>query len=171
MLTQDQLKEVLHYCPETGVFTWLVSGHGRRAGAKAGRANLNTKTGKAYRMVKVHRREYLEHRLAFLYMTGEFPEYQVDHEDGNGCRNVWSNLRAVTHAENMKNIRIPANNKSGTAGVSWHKNKKAWVAYITSEGKTKHLGIFHNKEDAIAARKAAEVLYGFHANHGTERPL
>ena len=171
MITQDRLKELLHYCPETGVFTWLVSGTGRRSGLEAGRVNRNTITGKSYRYLKIHSHLYLEHRLAFLYMTGEFPEEQVDHIDGNGCNNVWTNIRAVTGFENQKNARISSNNTSGAVGVSWHKARKTWVSYITSEGKTKHLGLFHNKEDAIAARKAAEVFYGFHENHGTERPL
>ena len=171
MITQDQLKKALHYCPETGVFTWLVRRQGRRMGVRAGRVSRNTKTGKSYRNLRIHPQSYLEHRLAFLYMTGAFPTDRVDHIDGNGCNNVWTNLRAVTRAKNMQNMRKFVNNKSGTAGVSWHKNRKAWVSYITSEGKTKHLGTFHNKEDAIAARKAAEVFYGYHENHGTERPL
>ncbi len=172
MITQEQLKEVLHYCPETGVFTWLV-GNKRRvhAGDVAGCVNRRKQCGKSYRHVGVHNREYLAHRLAFLYMTGEFPENEVDHKDGDGLNNIWTNLRAVTGLENHKNMRKPASNTSGTVGVYWCKQTRKWQSQISYAGRQVTLGRFHDKEDAIAARKAAEVLYGFHENHGTERPL
>ena len=171
MITQEQLQELLHYCPETGVFTWLANMSSRaRKGSKAGSIRYAS-SGKSYRMIKVHGREYLEHRLAFLYMLGDLPEHEVDHIDGNGLNNLWSNLRTVTVHENRKNKRKPANNTSGVMGVCWRKRSRKWQAQIQHAGHTKHLGHFYNKEDAIAARKAAEVLYGFHENHGTERPL
>ncbi len=171
MLTQDQLKKVLHYCPETGVFTWLVSGRGMPGkGVKAGSIRSD-KSGKPYCYVRTGYRTYSAHRLAFLYMTGEFPENEVDHKDGNGCNNVWTNLRAVTRLENRKNLRKRPNNTSGTTGVHWYKQRGKWRSMIMSEGRKIHLGYFCSKEDAIAARKAADVLYGFHENHGTERPL
>lgn len=168
MITQDQLKEVLHYCPETGVFTWL---QGRHKGAEAGSIRIHTRTGKSYRTVGVFGLSYQAHRLSFLYITGAFPEDQVDHIDGNGCNNVWRNLRAVTRAENAMNRRKPVNNTSGTTGVCWFKPYEKWHARIVLDGCTKHLGYFHSKEDAITARKTAEVLCGYHENHGTERPL
>jgi len=172
MLTQDRLKELLHYCPETGIFSWLVGNNRRvRAGDVAGSVYLDTKTGKSYRRVTVHGHPYLEHRLAFLYMLGEFPEDQVDHIDGNGLNNAWINLRAVTRLENRKNLRKRSDNTSGTTGVFRHKQSGKWRSLIVSGGRKIHLGYFHDKEDAIAARKAAEVFYGFHENHGTERPL
>lgn len=171
MITQDQLKEVLHYCPETGVFTWLVGGHKRRAGVEAGYVDRHSISGKAYRRQWLHGRSYLTHRLAFLYMTGEFPEDQVDHKDGNGLNNAWTNLRAVSNDENQKNKRRHVNNTSGTTGVVWAKDRRKWQAGIKLNGCHKHLGRFHDKEEAIAARKAAEATYGFHENHGAERPL
>ena len=171
MITHDQLKEVLHYCPETGVFTWLVGGSGRRIGVVAGTVERNNTTGKSYHRVCVHQQAYYAHRLAFLYMAGALPENEVDHIDGNGCNNVWRNLRAVTPRENAVNRRKPANNTSGTVGVAWHKQARKWHARIVLGRHDKSLGFFHNKEDAIAARKAAEVTYNFHENHGTERPL
>jgi hypothetical protein len=104
-------------------------------------------------------------------MTGEFPEDQVDHIDGNGLNNIWTNLRPVTRGENNKNIRKRADNTSGTTGVYWDKRSRKWQVKIKLLGCYKHLGLFDSKEDAIAVRKAAEVFYGFHENHGTERPL
>lgn len=168
MLTQDQLKEVLHYCPETGVFTWLVSTSTRaRKGAEAGSIRYDISSNKPYRHICVNHQRSRAHRLAFLYMTGEFPEDQVDHIDGNGVNNAWNNLRAVDNAENCKNLRKRADNTSGTTGVCWCKHRNKWRSLI----RNKSLGYFHNKEEAIAVRKAAEVLYNFHENHGTERPL
>jgi hypothetical protein len=168
MLTQDRLKELLHYCPETGVFTRLVGNkRGTHAGDVAG-GEFRIACGKSYRRVTVCGRDYLEHRLAFLYMTGVFPEDQVDHIDGNGLNNAWINLRAVDGAENQKNKRKPANNTSGVMGVCW---SRRWESHIRHAGHSKHLGYFHDKEDAIAARKEAEKKYGYHENHGTERPL
>ena len=170
MLTQEQLKELLHYCPETGVWTWIVDRGRMRKGDQAG--SVSTEKGKKYRRIKLLRSiRAAAHRLAFLYMTGAFPENDVDHEDGNGLNNRWSNLRAVTFAENQKNKRLPANNVSGTVGVSWHKRDSNWDARIVVNGKYKHLGYFDNKEDAIAARKKAESELGYHPNHGTNRPL
>lgn len=170
MITQQQLKEVLHYCPETGVFTWLMNRRSVKKGAVASHV-WTSNDGKRYIQIRVYGRLDYAHRLAFLYMTGEFPEDEVDHQDGNGCNNVWSNLRAVTHAENTKNVRKTSANTSGVTGVVWDRKNKKWRAQIGYRGCNCPLGRFHDKEEAIAARKAAEVFYGFHENHGTERPL
>jgi hypothetical protein len=104
-------------------------------------------------------------------MTGDHPEDEVDHIDGNGTNNIWNNLRAVTRADNAKNMRKSSANTSGVTGVVWIKRIKSWKSQIMVNGCCKYLGYFRSKEEAIAARKAAEVLYGFHENHGTERPL
>jgi len=169
VITQEQLKELLHYCPETGVWTWLIGGKRRRKGSEAGYAHSSK--GKQYRCIGVAGGYYLAHRLAFLYMKGEFPNNYVDHEDGNGLNNVWSNLREVTFANNHKNKRIPSNNVSGAAGVCWHKRYGKWQAVITVNQIQKSIGYFAKKDDAIAARKKAESELGFHPNHGTDRPL
>jgi len=171
MITQDRLKELLHYCPETGVFTWKSDKGTACKGSEAGCVRLFRRCGKSYRQISVHNRCYQAHRLAFLYMTGEFPEDQVDHIDGNGLNNIWTNLRPVTCGENHKNTRKNVRNISGVTGVAWAKARRKWYAYISVDSCNKHLGYFHDKEEAIAVRKAAEVLYGFHENHGTERPL
>jgi len=170
MITQEQLEKVLHYCPDTGVCTWLVSGRGKRRGQEAG--NILRKTnGKSYRQLCINYRMYQVHRLAFLYMLGTFPADQVDHIDGNGTNNAWDNLRVVTNRENSMNKRMPKNNTSGVVGVNWFKPKRRWRATISIGSHRKFLGSFRSKEEAIAVRKAAEVFYGYHENHGTERPL
>jgi hypothetical protein len=170
VITQEQLKELLHYCPETGVWTWLVSRGRARNGSEAGHIILK-QNGKKYRCIGVLGVLHLAHRLAFLYMNSAFPEAGVDHEDGNGLNNRWQNLKAATSADNAKNQRLREDNVSGTPGVSWHKRDCKWQAIITVNQKQKSIGHFSRKEDAIAARKKAEAELGFHKNHGTDRPL
>ena len=169
MITQRQLKEQLHYEEETGRFTWIINRGPARKGAEAG--DVHVTRGKNYRRIGVLGYRPKAHRLAFLYVTGSFPDGEVDHEDGDGLNNRWSNLRAVTHAENGKNIRLQINNVSGAAGVCWRKRVKKWQARINANGARKHIGYFTNKEDAIAARKLAEIEFGYHPNHGKNRPL
>jgi len=171
VITQEQLKELLHYCPETGVWTWLVDRkRGVKQGDQAGSIMMKP-CGEKYRRIKVLQCTHKAHRLAFLYMTGVMPEDEVDHQDGNGLNNRWLNLRSVTHADNAKNHRLRRNNSSGAAGVCWHIRSGKWQATITVNARKKALGYFRNKEEAIAARKSAEIEFGYHKNHGTDRPL
>lgn len=171
MLTQTELKKILHYDPETGDFTWLIK---VAAGIKIGRVAGGVGTfpgGKKYRRISINNKHYRAHRLAYLYMTGEFPTGQNDHGDGDGTNNVWDNLRDVDQFENSKNRRLQSNNTSEFTGVGWDKEALKWRARIGVNGKRKLLGRFKEKKDAIAARKAANVLYGFHKNHGQQRAL
>jgi len=170
-LSQKELKDVLHYNPETGVFTWLVGRGGVNVGDIAG--NIATRhSGKKYMFIGVNNRgRFASHRLAFLYMTGSFPKNDTDHEDGNGLNNKWENLKDVTNSENHKNVKKQANNTSGTTGVRMHNAAKKWVARIYDDGKEVHLGLFDNYEDAVSVRKEAEKKYGYHINHGVSRPL
>jgi hypothetical protein len=103
--------------------------------------------------------------------TGREPD-MIDHV--NGCRddNRVENLRAASHSDNMRNSRRPANNTSGFAGVSYKRQTNRWVAYILVGKTRKHLGYFSSKEEAHAARVAANIKYKFHPNHGSaERSL
>lgn len=98
-LTQTRLKELLFYNPETGNFTWLVRSADRiKIGQTAG--CLDKTNG--YISIKVDKRRYTGHRLAYLYMTGEFPT-EIDHINRNRADNRWENLRNVPHSINMKN--------------------------------------------------------------------
>jgi len=122
-------------------------------------------------MVMILNRKYSAHRLSWLYSTGEWPFDEVDHIDGNGTNNKLINLRSVSRLENNKNKRLRTDNKSGRIGVSWHKSKRCWSSKITVERKQIHLGDFNSYSKAVKAREAAEIKYGFHKNHGSDRPL
>lgn len=156
MLTQERLKELLHYNPETGVFVWIVS---PRKGMQPGIAGSATTTG--YRFVIINYKRWPSHRLAWLYMTGSFPEKELDHINLIRGDNRWKNLREASRSENMRNTARPSNNTSGVKGVHWHKPSKRWTARIKINGFKKHLGGFKKFEDAVEAiNKARPLIHG-----------
>lgn len=162
MLTQAKLKEVLHYDPETGVFTWKVPiANCIRVGAVAG-----SKDSYGYHKIAIKGKTYKAHRLAWLYTHGKFPEEAIDHINGIRDDNRIANLRAVTAQENQRNQKKYVHNTSGVVGVHWHKRHKKWNARIFADNKRIHLGSFSDIALAIEARKAAEKQYNFHPNHG-----
>lgn len=145
-LTQEVLKELLNYDPETGYFVWRVN---RSGSAKAGSAagSLNSK---GYRTISVFGREHKAHRLAMLWMNGAWPDGQVDHINGRKDDNRWANLRDADGFLNQQNIRkARARNRVGMLGV--HQQNGKFVAQIWSEGRLKYLGRFGAAEDAHAA--------------------
>ena len=90
----------------------------------------------------------------------------IDHEDGITTNNKLINLKAVTRRENNVNAKKRKDSSSSVTGVSYHKIKQKWTAYINDNGRRINLGDFLDINDAIAARKLAEIQYGYHANHG-----
>lgn len=163
LLSQGKLKELFNYDELNGEFTWKISKKysKRKAGSIAG---WITKSG--YIQIEIDGVAYLVHRLIFLYVYGKWPTDQIDHVDGARNNNRLVNLREVTRSENQRNRTINKNNTSGITGVYWTKNTNNWFAAIGLNGKLKHLGYFTNKEDAIVARKAAEIKYEYHQGHG-----
>lgn len=173
-ITQDYLAECFTYDPTTGVLTWkkrplshfknapgMRVFNSRFAGMAAGSRNRL-----GYTIVRVGGKGCGAHRLIWLLQTRAWPPEDIDHVDGDKSNNRFANLRAVSHAKNMKNTTLCARNTSGTVGVSWYKPPKKWRAQIQVSGRSKHLGYFTNKAEAITARKAAEAKYKFHPNHG-----
>lgn len=155
-LTQERLKELLHFNPETGIFTWIrPMAMGRiKAGTRAGNVD-----SRGYVSIYVDVKLYKAHRLAFLYMNGSFPDDGVDHIDCDPSNNAWVNLRAATQEENMGNQRVRKNNKMGLKGVSPHGKK--FRATIYAKGKQYSLGTFPTPEEAHEAyAKAANDNFG-----------
>lgn len=156
MITQARLKELVSYDPETGVFRWRKDHVRQKAGAEAGGNNLC-----GYRKIGLDGTRYYAHRLAFLYMTGAIPSCLVDHADGNGHNNAWSNLRLCNRAQNAANSKKVSTNTSGFKGVTWNTKDEAWVAQIKVGNKHISLGYFKRKEDAANAYNAgARKFFG-----------
>jgi hypothetical protein len=148
-LTAARLREILNYCPETGVWTWIKTENFRlKPGSIAGRTDRD-----GYREISIGKRHYRSGRLAFLYMLGEWPprDMHVDHIDHCPSNDRWTNLRLATQSQNQANTR--RRTSSGLKGVKFRDGK--WLATISVNNKKKHLGSFINPSDAHAAYVAA----------------
>lgn len=151
MVTQDELKELLEYEQGSGLFKWRTGRiNNTHAGAVAG------SVGGGYIVISIKSRLYKAHRLAFLYVTGAWPDECVDHIDGDRQNNRWANLRPATVAQNSQNISATTKNSSGLRGVTWSKHKKSWQAMIALSGKQTHLGYFKDPLIAHAAYTSAK---------------
>lgn len=149
-LSQDRLKALLRYEPESGLFI-RISGHPYRPdfgpGSVAGSVNNH-----GYIAISVDGRTYSGHRLAVPWMTGAWPTQQVDHMNGNRSDNKWKNLREVSASMNRQNQRnAKRNSKSGLLGVSWSEASKKFQASIYVNGRLMHLGMFGSDVEAHEA--------------------
>lgn len=156
-----ELKSILDYNPSTGIFTWKAN---RASTVRKGDA-AGTKC-KGYIVITIQGKRYQSHRLVWLYMTGNLPTDQIDHINGIKDDNRFCNLREVSNSENAKNSKHRINNTSGHVGVNFEYRGSKWTANIKVDGKKISLGRFDTKEEAIEARKLAEIEHGFHPNHG-----
>lgn len=155
MLSIDRLKELLTYDPSTGSFFRNLSRGGYPAGSRAG-----TKHNAGYESIIVDYRPYLSHRLAWFYMTGQWP-LEIDHRDGNRSNNQWDNLRLATRTLNNVNAKKRTDNVSGFKGVGWCRAAQKWRAYIRYGKHQVHLGLFDDPMDAhLAYCGAAKMYYG-----------
>lgn len=151
-LTAARLRELLSYDPATGVFIRLTyRDNGLAVGSQAGHLD------DGYMKVRVDGSRHKCHRLAFLYMTGEWPKEHVDHINGQRADNRWCNLREVSMTGNVQNQRAPRkDNTTGFLGVSWHKKDRKFVACIGAGGKSIHLGNFDDPKVAHEAYLVAK---------------
>ncbi len=146
-LTQARLKELLHYNPETGLFTWLARGGSRRrAGDVAGSVKKD-----GYRYIGLCGERFLAHRLAWFYQHGEWPTDEVDHKNRARDDNRISNIRAATRAQNAINLGPRRNSTADSAGAYYRPKLGKWVSQISDRGKTRYLGLFTTEASAKAA--------------------
>lgn len=153
-LTPERLRTLLHYDEATGRFTRLVDQGRYAAGGRAGTVDSH----EGYRRVGVDGVLYREHRLAWLYVHGEWPALEVDHINGDRADNRFVNLRLATRIDNTRNRGRGRNNTSGIKGVS-RKAQNKWTATITLGGKNKYLGSFATREEAATAYASAVAKY------------
>lgn len=158
-ITQAYLRSILEYNPKTGLWRWREQKGRRAKGWFVGSCD-----GQGYPTIGIrfrgHDRVYKAHRLAFRYMTGEWPKAYVDHRNQIKTDNVWSNLREATRSQNGAN-RVKWKNASGYRGVYFFKGAKArpWRAGIRVMGKMIWLGGYASAEQAAEAYKNAAIQY------------
>lgn len=151
-LTKEFLQNIFHY--EDGKLFRKKQVDGNiLIGKLAGRKNH------AYRMVYIKGKEYMEHRIIFMFHYGYFPP-EVDHIDGNKTNNKIENLRHATHAENLRNQKLRTCNTSGVKNVGWAKREQRWRVRLTVNGKDKHVGYFKDRELAdLVAMEACDLYH------------
>jgi hypothetical protein len=149
-IPQATLKRLLDYSPETGEMHWRVNRGGVKAGTLAGYLSPA-----GYCFISVNNRMRLRSRLAFCWMTGDYPEF-VDHANGIRNDDRWENLRACTRQENNRN-----KDRAFGSGVSFHKHTGKWRARIRVDNREIYLGLFTDKEEALLVRAKKEIeLFG-----------
>lgn len=140
------LLEKYHYDPLTGIFSNKKSG--KRAGWLCN----------GYRVMNVDNQQYYEHILAFVYMTGNFPEEEVDHINRKKNDNRWENLRISNRSANNINKSVRKDSSSGIKGVKFDPKREKWEVRIQAKKIRKFVGYFPTKEEAIKARANAESI-------------
>lgn len=163
IVNKDDLKAFIRYFPETGEFVWARDWYAKKAGDPAGCVKRSAKG--QYLVIRILDHLYYAHRLAWLYVHGEWPNV-IDHIDGNGLNNRLDNLRNVDHRGNSKNMARPVTNKSGVIGVHYSRWYGTWIAQGKVMGKSRQLYQGPSKKHAVFMRKLYEVASGFHQNHG-----
>lgn len=153
--TQERLRELFDYNPETGLFTRRINRGKAKAGDVAGGI-----TKKGYLKITVDGTQYYAQRLALQYMGLPLGK-ETDHINGDRTDNRIANLRAVTTIRNQRNTKLRTDNASGYRGVHWLKKQERWEVQMRVEGKRIHLGTYVELDDAIAARIAADKEHGF----------
>lgn len=154
-LTQERIRELLFYEEETGKFFYKIPKGRMLAGDPAGASRKN-----GYVIIIIDGKSRQAHRLAWLYVYGKWPDGVIDHINGNPGDNRIVNLRDVSQSENQQNRHsIDPRNRVGCMGVTWDSEKQRWRSRIILKGKYISLGRHKTAEEAIAARKAAELIY------------
>jgi hypothetical protein len=161
-VTKEYLTSILDYDPATGDFRWRhrddrrSAWNSRHAGTVAGAVNT-----RGHIQIRIEGVLFLSHRLAWLYMTGEWPAKSIDHINNVGTDNRFSNLRPADAKDQVGNSKIRMDNTSGVKGVYWNRSLCKWAAGIKIDGKQTHLGSFIDKEKAATAyERAARSHFG-----------
>jgi len=173
MITQQELKELVTYDPDTGLMHWKkrTSKHIKKPSSLKG---WNTKyaynalkliDGKGYLFASINYKQYRLHRLAWLYVYGEWPNI-IDHMNGVKTDNRLCNLRNTTHQGNHLNQKRNSKNTSGVTGVYLNKKSGIWCAQMKFNGKTYHIGSSKSFFEAVCMRKSEERKLGFSTRHG-----
>lgn len=161
--SQELLNKLFEYDPTSGIVTRRVKTKMSAEGSVVG--SICKRPTVSYLVVRIQGIKYVLHRIIWKMVTGEDPEV-IDHVNGIGTDNRWSNLRNVNKIANQRNCKSRADNKSGKTGVGWHKPSGKWTAYIRNGKSQVYLGLFSEYEEAVLVREKAEQSFEYHPNHG-----
>lgn len=179
LISASILPELLDYDPCTGKFVWCHRPlkffahmaepemrwrmwNGQFAGKPAPYAEHNG----GYFSGAIFNMQVLAHRVAWAIANGAWPIGTIDNLNGDKRDNRLSNLRDISFGDNMKNLRLRRNNRSGVNGVHWAEHAGKWRVEIKADGKRVHCGYFDTKEEAERARLQANERFGFAPLHG-----
>lgn len=176
----ELLRKLLRYEPDTGKLFWLprpveMFSSGYRAAEGncknwnsrlAGREALNADDGSGYLFGCIENRSFRAHRVVWAVFHNAWPSGIIDHINGNSSDNRIVNLREVSASINSRNAKMRSHNTSGHNGVCRCRRSDRWLARITLDGKLKHLGYFRTVDEAVVARKNAEIGHGYTQRHG-----
>lgn len=151
MITQSQLKEVLHYNKDTGIFTWVKSGSGVRKTLQAGSLQI-----RGYSQITINNKSYYAHRLAWLYIKGVWPKTHIDHINGIKYDNRIENLRDIPQRKNCQNYTTHRGGK--LVGCYFKKQTNKWIAQIRINNKVTHIGYYNTELEAHKAYLAMEWI-------------
>ena len=142
LISHQELVSALNYCAETGVFVWRNGIGNIKAGTIAGSEQKH-----GHRVIRIKKHRYYAHRLAWFYVTGNWPKKDIDHIDGNPRNNKFNNLRDITRSENIQNQnKSQKGSKVNLLGVSL--GYKKYCAQIRVNKKRIYLGVFDTPEEA-----------------------
>lgn len=169
-LTYEFLRSRISYNARTGAFTWLPLVEDSIK-SKIWNSNYAWKEAghigaEGYRRIRINNNIYLASRLAWFYVKETWPDKNIDHKNRNRSDDRWENLREASQSQNMMNTTIRKDNKSGVKGVYWYERDKKWKVTIQVNKKSKFIGTFDSKEEAVVAyKKAAADFFGefYHA--------
>ena len=130
----------------------------------AEREAFTTRHSEGYLVGTLFGEQMYAHRIVAEIVFGSVEDAEIDHINGNRSDNRPENLRVVNRQENRLNCRTPVTNSTGVVGV--YRARDKWRASIQHDGMQRHIGTFESFAEAVAARRDAEVNFGFHANHG-----
>lgn len=151
-MTAHEIRAAFDYDPMTGALERKDPSAKRRAHT----GTVNHRKDTSYAVLCLNGKKLYAHRAAWMHANGDIPEGMViDHIDGNGLNNRLTNLRVVTKSINQRNRRIAITNRTGVTGVTHHKN-----GFSVSCGGA-YIGHFANLIEAVAARRAAEPIFGY----------
>ena len=174
VITAEECRQLVAYDPETGNLTWKLrplsffnseADAAKWNGRFPGKAALNIRSSRGYRSGALFGKTMFAHRVAWAVFYGEWPSDQIDHINGDKSDNRISNLRVVSVKENTRNKALYKNAASDVPGVWYEAKSDKWRARVGDVA----LGSYFTKAEAVAARRAGEICFSYHHNHGRAR--